>query len=275
MQSLPEHRRRDRRRSHGVVSRRRVRRRPAMTAEWFRDHVARNDVDLARSPRWTVDGELIGRGAARVSRRAGMGRRLRRRAGVSRARARAALSRRDARARARGGCDDRRARSARAQRAGAIRLYERGGFEQIGELVVWTRAPLRRDGHATAAAAARDVRCRGARGVRAHARRRAGSASCAASPPASAFETLVAGAAAAPDAYAFVAAAPSAASAARRGARASRARSSLLGVLDARVRGQPTALENEPPHGPLHDALAAHGGWRELARQRRMRIEVR
>ncbi len=29
-------------------------------------------------------------------------------------------------------------------------------------------------------------------------------------------------------------------------------------------------LLNEPPHGPLHQALAAYPGWREVARQRRL-----
>ena len=33
---------------------------PTMTEAWFADHVRRNDVDLTRSPRWTVGGELSG-----------------------------------------------------------------------------------------------------------------------------------------------------------------------------------------------------------------------
>jgi len=243
---------------------------PAMTAEWFRDHVARNDVDLARSPRWAVDGELSGAALlAFRGERAWVGA-----FGVvpafrGRGLAGRYLDRTVALARAGGATTVE--LEVLEHNAGAIRLYERGGFQQIGELIVWTRAPLG-DGHATAAADARDAAELEAF-VRAPATcwQRELRSVLAASP----FETFVAGAAAAPDAYAFVRRGPDRAALLDAGARDLASARALLGVLDTRVRDQPLMLVNEPPHGPLHDALAAHGGWRELARQRRMRIDLR
>jgi hypothetical protein len=48
----------------------------------------------------------------------------------------------------------------------------------------------------------------------------------------------------------------------------------VLAELDRRFSDVPLVLINEPPHGALHDALAAAPRWRELARQRRMRAAL-
>ena len=58
------------------------------------------------------------------------------------------------------------------------------------------------------------------------------------------------------------------------GARDAGSAAALLAELDARVPAQ-VILLNEPPRGPLHEAFAVASGWREFARQRRMRTWLR
>ena len=246
--------------------------RPSMDAATFRAHVERNGVDLARSKRWTIDGALSGIVLlAFRGRRAWVGG-----FGVvpeyrGRGLARRYLAETLAIA------SDAGAASVELEvlvhNLPAIRLYERAGFERIDELVVWTREPLR---PAVESDAAPVLRAYDAAAVAALART---PASCWQREPesvaaAAPFETVVVGADASPDAYAFV----------RRGERASlvdarahdvAAASALVAALDARFGADRTALVNEPAHGALHDALVAHPDWHEFGRQHRMRLALR
>jgi hypothetical protein len=243
-----------------------------MDAASFRRHVEHNNVDLARSPRWTVDGALSGVALlAFRGERAWIG-------GfgvVPEYRGRGLAQR----------YLDETLAIARASRATsvelevlthnvpAVRLYERAGFETIDEVVVWTREPLRPPVDANAEPV---VRAFAAAAVAALARTAAPCwqrepESVAAAGP---LEALFVGRSESPDAYAFV----------RRGERASlidtRAHGAaparaLLAALDAQLAAHDLALVNEPARGALHDAFAAHAVWREFARQLRMRIALR
>jgi GNAT superfamily N-acetyltransferase len=243
-----------------------------MTAEWFADHVARNDIDLERSPRYTVDGELSavaliafrgdrawigGLGVVPRARGHGMG-------GVCVV---------DVLGIARDAGAATVELEVLENNPAAIRLYERAGFEQIDELSVWRRewlsVPAReavgtvsempRDAVAVAALARSPATCwqREPRSV------------AAAAP----FVTLTTGDDAA--AYAFVRpGATRAAAVLDAGARDEAAADALLSLLDARFTSHDLTLVNEPSHGPLNDALFAGAFWDEIARQRRMRITL-
>jgi ribosomal protein S18 acetylase RimI-like enzyme len=243
-----------------------------MTESWFRDHVARNDVDLARSPRWTVGGALAG--AALLAFRGGRawvgafgvvpefrGRRL----------AFRFLEQTLTFARESGAASIE--LEVLEHNHGAIRLYERGGFEQVDELVVWSREPRPANGRGADAGTSRHD---DAALVDAIARvpsacwQREPRGVAAAAP----FRTLLIGAPEAPDAYAFVRLRDGErATVLDAGARDAAAASALLAALDARVPAQ-LILLNEPPRGPLHGAFGAASGWREFARQRRMRAAL-
>ncbi|HYW53573.1 MAG TPA: GNAT family N-acetyltransferase [Dongiaceae bacterium] len=246
--------------------------RPAMDATAFRAHVERNGVDLARSRRWMVDGALSGIvllafrgerawvggfGVVPEHRGHGLARRyLDESLAIARESGAATVE-----------------LEVLVQNARAIRLYERAGFGRIDELVVWAREPLRAP---AAEDAAPELRAYDAAAIAALART---PASCWQREPESAaaaapFEAVFAGMPASPDAFAFV----------RRGERAAivdarahdpAAASALLAVLDARFPAHALALVNEPARGALHDAFTAHAGWRELARQHRMRLALR
>ncbi|MDQ6942067.1 MAG: GNAT family N-acetyltransferase [Candidatus Eremiobacteraeota bacterium] len=246
--------------------------RPSMDAASFRRHVENNDVDLARSPRWTVDGVLSGVALlAYRGERAWIGG-----FGVvpefrGRGLAQRYLDETLALVRASGATSVE--LEVLVDNARAIRLYERAGFERIDEVIVWTREPLRSpevdDGPPV-------TRTFSAADIAALARTPAScwqreAASVAASAP---FETVFIGAPESPDAYAFV----------RRGERASlldarahdaASASALLPALDALLPADALALVNEPARGALHDAFVAHGGWREAARQHRMLLALR
>ena len=246
--------------------------RPAMDAAGFRAHVERNGVDLARSRRWTVDGALSGivllafRGDRAWIGGFGVVPEYR-----SRGLARRYLDETLAIAHASGASSVELEVLVRNLRA--IRLYERAGFERMAEVVVWTREPLRPP---DAVDDAPVLRAYDTAEVAALART---PASCWQREPesvaaAAPFETVVVGAAESPDAYAFV----------RRGERATivdarahdgAAASALLAALDAQLPAHTLALVNEPARGALHDAFTAHAGWRELARQHRMRLALR
>jgi len=250
-----------------------------MTEAWFADHVRRNDVDLARSPRWTVGGELSGAallgfrgdrawvggfGVVPAYRGRGLARRyLAETLAIAREAGAASLE-----------------LEVIAHNARAIALYEQGGFERIGELVAWSREPVR-PRETAAVAGGRSVvtsaaRLHTAAEVAALARdpatcwQREPRAVAAASPS----ELVLVGPPQAPRAYAFVRA--------NDDGRAS--------VLDAGIMPQSSAddataliaeldrrfapalmLVNEPPDGPLHAALGASLHWREFIRQFRMR----
>ena len=246
--------------------------RPSMDPESFRAHVERNGVDLARSRRWTVDGALSGvMLLALRGKRAWIGGfgvvpefRGRGLAGTYLAETIAIAS-------------EAGAASVELEvlvhNQAAVDLYERAGFERIDELVVWTRTPMRPPAENDPAP---ELRAYDAAAVAALART---SASCWQREPesvaaAAPFETVLVGADASPDALAFV----------RRGERASlvdarahdaAAASALVAALDARFGAHAIAFANEPAHGALHDALVAHPGWHEFARQHRMRLALR
>jgi len=244
-----------------------------MTSAWFADHVTRNDIDLERSPRWTVDGNLAavallairaergwigGFGVAPAFRGHGMGGvcvadvlRIARDAGA------ATLE-----------------LEVLEHNVGAIRLYERSGFEQIDELIVWRRERLSVDaGHAGGAVsdAVRD-----AVSVASIARK---PATCWQREPqsiaaASPFVTLTVGNDAA--AYAFVRPGETCAAALLdAGASDEAVARTLFAHLDARFGAYDLTLPNEPSRGPLYDAILGEPFWDQIARQRRMRIALR
>ncbi len=245
---------------------------PSMNAESFRSHVERNDVDLARSRRWTVDGALSGVvllafrgdrawiggfGVVPEFRGRGLARRyLDETLDIARASGATSVE-----------------LEVLTHNAPAVRLYERAGFATIDELVVWTREPLHPadDAHAEPA-----VHAYGAAAIAALTRT---PASCWQREPQSVaagapFEALFVGSPESPDAYAFV----------RRGERASlldarahdaASASALLAALDAQFAAVKVALVNEPARGALHEAFASRARWSEFARQHRMRIALR
>lgn len=243
-----------------------------MTDAWFADHVARNDIDLERSPRYTVDGALSacvllgfrgdrawvgGFGVVPGSRGHGMGRacvadtlRVAREAGA------ATLE-----------------LEVLEHNPGAIRLYERAGFETIDQLVVWRRAPCGDDdpvvgddgprGAAAVAAIARDPATCWQREPR----------SVAAAAP---FDTVRVGATPPPLAYAFVRIGGARGDVVLdAGLRLAGASLGLLLLLDMRFPAHTLTLLNEPAHGLLHDALSESSSWDAVVRQRRMRIALR
>jgi ribosomal protein S18 acetylase RimI-like enzyme len=243
-----------------------------MTDAWFADHVARNDIDLERSPRYTVDGALSacallgfrgdrawvgGFGVLPASRGHGMG----------------------------GVCVADMVRIAREAGAttlelevpernlGAIRLYERGGFETFDELVMWRRAPSGDDDPvvgddgprdaAAVAAIARDPATCWQREPR----------SVAAAAP---FDTVRIGVTAPPLAYAFVRIGGAGGDVVLdAGLRAAGASLGLLLLLDMRFPAHTLTLLNEPAHGLLHEALSESSSWNAVMRQRRMRTALR
>jgi len=243
-----------------------------MTDAWFAEHVAQNDVELARSPRWSVGGELSG--AALLAFRgdrawvggfgvvpAFRGRGLARRylgdvLELARAAGAATIE-----------------LEVIAHNAGAIALYERGGFVTVGELIAWSRDPVQ---IATpAGSAAHDARAYRLDEVTALARTPATCwqrepRSVAAAPPS---ELVVDGDPRSPRGYAFVRR--------RDGGRASvldagasNGAGALLAELDRRFPRTTLMLINEPPHGRLHEALAVSPPWREFVRQRRMIVKL-
>ncbi len=246
--------------------------RPAMDEASFRAHVERNDVDLARSHRWTVDGALSGMVLlAFRGERAWIGG-----FGVvpeyrGRGLARRYLDETLATARASGSTSVE--LEVLTHNVPAVRLYEHAGFEHIAEVVVWTRGPLHppADTDAEPRTVAYDAAT-----VTKLARTPASSwqrepESVAAAAP---FEALFVGVPDAPNAYAFV----------RRRERASvidarahdpASAAALLAALDAQAGAHEVALVNEPSRGVLHDAFTAHHAWHEFARQYRMRLALR
>ena len=244
---------------------------PAMNAESFRSHVERNDVDLARSRRWTVDGALSGvvllafRGDRAWIGGFGVVPELR-----GRGLARRYLAETLDIARASGATSVE--LEVLTHNLPAIRLYERAGFATIDELVIWTREPLRPADDASAEPA---VHAYDAAAIAALART---PASCWQREPESVaagapFEALFVGPPESPDAYAFV----------RRRERASlldarahdaASASALVSALDAQLAAEKAALVNEPARGALHDAFAGRANWSEFARQYRMRIRL-
>jgi GNAT superfamily N-acetyltransferase len=246
--------------------------RPAMDAESFRAHVERNDVDLARSPRWTIDSTLSGVALlAFRGERAWIGG-----FGVvpeyrSRGLAQRYLHETLAIARAAGAASVE--LEVLVHNVAAVRLYERAGFERIDEVVVWTREPWRPPAENDDVPVLRAYDAAAVAGLArtpASCWQREPESVAAAAP----FETLVVGANDVPDAYAFV----------RRGERASivdarahaaAAATALVSALDETVPAHALALVNEPARGALHDALAAHPEWREFGRQYRMRLALR
>ncbi len=246
-------------------------------ADWFAEHVGRNAIDLARSPRWAVDGALGGmallafRGERAWVGAFGVVPELR-----GRGFARRFLA--DALALAAEGGAATLELEVLERNGAAIGLYERGGFDTIGELIVWKRAPVPADGTGSAvdgnapsvadgAAADGEPRSYDAADVARIARRP--STCWQREPPgvaaAAPFEAVLV-----EDAYAFVRRTAARTALLDAGARDDRAAAALLAALDARFPWAEPALLNEPPHGPLHDALAAHPAWSELTRQRRM-----
>ena len=247
-----------------------------MDPVWFREHVERNGVDLQRSPRWTEDGALSGAALlAFRGERAWVGA-----FGVVPAFRGRGLARRYL-AELLEIASEAAATSVELEvlenNPAAIRLYERGGFEQTGELIVWARGPLHAAGTAT-----RDVMLdREPRDLAAIASIARTPATCWQREPPSvatapAFETIVVGQPAGPDAYAFLRRRGSAGDVLLdAGARDAAGAAALLDALDVHAAGQTLILLNEPPHGPLHEAFVANAGWREFARQRRMRALLR
>jgi ribosomal protein S18 acetylase RimI-like enzyme len=246
-----------------------------MTDDWFRDHVRRNDVDLTRSLRWSLDGALCGaallafRGERAWVGAFGVVPEFRGRGLASRHLDETVAVARDAGATSV-------ELEVLSHNSPAIRLYERGGFSHLGEIVVWSRAPAGRRSPAKRAAAAVDGNDLAA--VTALARtpstcwQREPRGVAAAAP----FETLVSGAAEAPRAYAFVRRRrTSEATLLDAGASDPASANALLDALDATYVAETLMFVNEPPHGPLHDALLARESWREFARQHRMRIDLR
>jgi ribosomal protein S18 acetylase RimI-like enzyme len=245
--------------------------RPAMGPVDFDAHVERNGVDLARSRRWTVDGALSGMvllafrgerawiggfGVVPEYRGRGLARRYLEET-LTIARAAGAVSVE---------------LEVLHRNAAAIRLYERAGFVRVGELVVWTRAPLRGPAEENAAPV---LRAFDAAAITALART---PASCWQREPesvaaAAPFETVFVGAPKSPDAFAFVRRSERAAVVDAR-AHDRDAAAAMLSALDARFPAHALALVNEPARGVLHDAFAAHARWRELTRQHRMRLTL-
>lgn len=246
-----------------------------MTDVWLADHVARNDVDLARSPRFTEDGELSGAALlAFRDRRAWIGG-----FGVVPAFRGRGLARRylaDALEIARGAGAASVELEVMTHNEAALAVYRRGGFETVGELLVWSREPLAPAGTAAPVAA----RIRDVAEIAAFARTeptcwQREPRTVAASP--SAF--LTAGDLRRAGAYAFV-----------RCDGADRAivldaaawydehgRSdgpALLALLDRLFPDRALLLINEPPQGGLHAALTGSAHWREFVRQFRMRAEL-
>ena len=246
--------------------------RPGMVEDGFRAHVERNDVDLARSRRWTVDGALSGvvllafRGERAWIGGFGVVPEYR-----GRGLAQRYLEETLAVARASGAVSAE--LEVMTHNTPAVRLYERAGFEPIDDLVAWTRAPLRPADEADPEPV---MRAFDAAAITALART---PASCWQREPesvaaAAPFDALFIGSPDAPDAYAFV----------RPGERASivdarahdaAAAAALLAALDARVPSAAIGVVNEPARGALHDAFTAHPGWHEVVRQYRMRVELR
>ena len=246
-----------------------------MTDAWFADHVARNDIDLARSPRWTVDGALVafallafrgdrawigGFGVVPGSRRAGMGT----------------------------VCVADTLRIAREENATsvelevlenngpAIAIYQRGGFEQVGELVAWRRE--QRSIAGTAAYGILSDAPRDAADVAAIARH---PATCWQREPrsvamAAPFVTVTVGDERAPSAYAFVRLGdPRGTVLLDAGAHDEPSARALVGSLDAQLAPHDLTLINEPPGGPLDEALSSNPFWESIAPQRRMRVQLR
>jgi ribosomal protein S18 acetylase RimI-like enzyme len=244
----------------------------AMTAEWFRDHVERNDIEVGRSPRWTLDGKLAGAALLGFRRtRAWVGA-----FGVvlefrGRGLARRYLQETLAIAREFGAV--RIELEVLENNPVAVSLYERAGFETVDELVVWSRAPVERPGwfaRPEVGEARHFDRTRVAAIARSPSTcwQREPSGVAAASP----VELIAQGAADAPAAYAFVRRTHADASTILDAGASDRASAeALFAELDLRVRRGSMILLNEPPRGPLHDALSTHPGWRVFARQRRMR----
>ncbi len=261
-------------------------------ADWFSEHVGRNGIDLARSPRWVVDGALGGmallgfRGERAWAGAFGVVPALRGRGYAPRFLG-------DLLALAREGGASMLELEVLQRNAAAVRLYERGGFATVGELVVWKRAPLSAvggDGDPFAAAdGGGQVAWESARAFDPAevARIARDPATCwqreppgvaAASPveavlvrASDASGTVSAsGGSDAAAAYAFVRHTTARTALLDAGARDAASAAALLAALDARLPQAEPVLLNEPPHGPLHAALMAHPAWSELARQRRM-----
>jgi len=242
-----------------------------MTAAWFADHVARHDIDLERSPRWTVEGELAaiallafrgerawigGFGVAPAFRGHGVGGIcVGDVLGIARDAGAATIE-----------------LEVLENNSGAIRLYERGGFEQIDELIVWRRERLsvRREAGGALSDAPRD-----AIAVAAIAR---SPATCWQREPrsiaaAAPFVTLTIEDDAA---YAFVrTAGPHGVALLDAGARDDASASALCSFLDASFAEHDLTLLNEPSQGGLHEALTGEPFWDQIFRQRRMRIALR
>lgn len=239
---------------------------PAMTAERFALHVQRNAVDLTRSPRWDVGGELSGvallalRGARAWIGAFGVVPAFR-----GRGLARRYLEETLAIARAAGATSIE--LEVLARNAPAIALYYSGGFAVVDELVVWSRTPLGAEPPHPAARIVDDAEIALVARVPAACWQRE-PASVAASSPC---ERVLIGPAEAPRAYAFVRRDVDRAALLDAGARDPDAAVRLLDALDARVPERALSLLNEPAHGPLHDALAARAAWTETTRQLRMR----
>jgi GNAT superfamily N-acetyltransferase len=247
-----------------------------MTDAWFADHVARNDIDLVRSPRWTVDGALAafallgfrgdrvwigGFGVVPAARGHGMG----------------------------GVCVADVLRIAREEGAAtvelevmennpaALRVYARAGFEQIDSLTVWRRERLsvpRAGAHGTVSTAPQD-----AAAVAALAR---SPATCWQREPRSVaagapFTTLTIGEDAEPSAYAFVrVGGPRGDVILDAGARDEASAGALFALLDANFAAHDLTLTNEPEDGPLGEALLlGEVFWDQIGYQQRMRIALR
>jgi GNAT superfamily N-acetyltransferase len=245
--------------------------------DWFAEHVGRNAIDLARSPRWVVDGALGGmallafRGERAWVGAFGVVPELR-----GRGYARRFLA--DALALAAEGGAATLELEVLERNGAAIGLYERGGFDTVGELIVWKRAPLSAAG--TESVADEDAPAVTNAVVADDEPRSYDAATVAriARHPATCWQREPPGVAAASPveailvegAYAFVRRTAARTVLLDAGARDDRAAAALLAALDARFPRAEPALLNEPPQGPLHDALAAHPAWSELTRQRRM-----
>jgi len=246
-----------------------------MTDAWFADHVACNDIDLARSPRWTVDGVLVafallafrgdrawigGFGVAPGSRGEGMGTVC------------VADTLRIAR--------EENATSVElevlAHNGAAIAIYERGGFEKVDELVAWRREQ-------------RSIAGTDAYGVLSEAPRDAADVAAIARHPATCWQreprsvamaapflTVTVGDERAPSAYAFVRlGGPRGAVLLDAGAHDQPSAKALVDSLDARFAPHHLSLINEPSSGPLDLALFSNSFWDPIGRQRRMRVQLR
>lgn len=252
-------------------------------ADWFAEHVGRNAIDLARSPRWAVDGALGGmallafRGARAWVGAFGVVPELR-----GRGYARRFLA--DALALAAEGGASALELEVLERNAAAIALYERGGFAAAGELIVWKRAPSSAaDGDAERAfgghVAWETARAFDPAEV---ARTARDPATCwqreppgvAAASPIEALLVRASDAPEAPAAYAFVRRTAARTALLDAGARDAASAAALLAALDLRLPQAEPLLLNEPPHGPLHAALAAHPAWSEFTRQYRMTVRL-